>query len=41
LFGFHFNNPNYISKCTRNMGNRSKHENVIAILDEQMKNAQP
>jgi hypothetical protein len=41
LFGFHFNNPNYIIKCTRSMEYQSKHENVIAIWDEKIKNAQP
>jgi hypothetical protein len=41
LFGFHFNNPNYLSKCIVSIENQSKHENVIAIWDEQIKNAQP
>jgi hypothetical protein len=41
LFGFHFNNPNYITKCTRSMEKQSKHENVIAIWDEQIINVQP
>jgi hypothetical protein len=41
LFGFHFDNPNHISKCTRMMENQSKHENVIVIWDEQIKKAQP
>jgi hypothetical protein len=40
-FGFHFNNPNYLNKCIVIMENQSKHENVIAIWDEKIKNAQP
>jgi hypothetical protein len=34
LFGFHFDNLNYITKCTRSMENQNEHENVIAIWDE-------
>jgi hypothetical protein len=41
LFGFHFNNPNYITKCTKSMEKQSKHEIVIAIWDEQIINVQP
>ncbi len=40
-FGFHFDNLNYITKCARSRENQSKHENVITIWDEQIKNAQP
>jgi hypothetical protein len=36
LFGFHFNNPNYITKCTRMMEKQSKHKNVIPIWDEKI-----
>jgi hypothetical protein len=40
LFGFHLNNSNYIlNKCTRMMENQSKHENVIAIWVEIIKNS--
>ncbi len=39
LFGFHLNNSNYIlNKCTRMIENQSKHENVIAIWVEIIKN---
>jgi hypothetical protein len=39
LFRFHFDNPNYINKCTRMMENQNKHENVIALWDEHTKKA--
>jgi hypothetical protein len=42
LFGFHLHNPNYIlNKCTRMMENQSKHENITAIWDEQIRKDQP
>ncbi len=39
LFGFHLNNSNHmLNKCTNMMENQSKHENVIAIWVEIIKN---
>jgi hypothetical protein len=34
-------NPNYIKECIRIIGEHNKHENLIAILDEPIKKAQP
>jgi hypothetical protein len=34
-------NPNYIKEWTKIVGEYNKHENVIAIWDETIKNVQP
>jgi len=40
LFGFHSMNPNYIKECIRIVGERNKHENLIAIWDNPIKKVQ-
>jgi hypothetical protein len=34
-------NPNYIKECIRIVGEHNKHENLITIGDEPIKNVQP
>jgi hypothetical protein len=34
-------NPNYLKDCTRIIGEHNKHENLITIWDEPIKEVQP
>jgi hypothetical protein len=41
LFNFHSMNPNYIKECIKIVREHNKHEDVIVIRDEPIKDVQP